>query len=151
MGVGELFGRLLGRSEETSKKSNQSSGRYEKVSSTEGDGVTESKRAKRHELVRRLQVHDGETNKVLGEVANLSRSGFRLKGRREFSPGTELPIRIAWSKNDTWQSVNVRARVAWCKQAERSLDSETGMEFVDSDRPSRVKLEKLISELGYSF
>lgn len=117
----------------------------------EGDGITEEKRARRHDLMRKLQVHDAESNAILGEVINISLSGVRMLSREEYKPGSQIAVRLAWNKRDVWASLNVELDVAWCKPSGQALAYESGMRFVGLDPEKRACVESLINDMGYSF
>lgn len=95
--------------------------------------MRERRKAERQVLTAFTLAYDHEKDSLLGYLRDLSLNGALLVGSRCFEDQAELTVAIEFHKTPEVQAVRmaIPARVAWCRQEQRSDTYDTGIEFLE--------------------
>jgi PilZ domain len=110
----------------------------------------ERRRTKRRSISYYIQVMDSSTNKILGNLADVSKGGIMVDGRQALQVNEEIRIRM----DTTPEVANVLhidfiARVKWC-QVDASAPGiyDIGMELVNISSMNAEVLARIADKYG---
>jgi hypothetical protein len=112
--------------------------------------MQERRRAKRHSISYYLQVMDFSTQKVIGNLADVSAVGIMIDGPQAIPVGKEIHIRM----DTTPEVANIIhidffARVKWCQQDSRSPGMyDIGLEFTAISAANSEILARIVEKYG---
>lgn len=98
--------------------------------------------APRYQLVHRLRVSDIKTQQVIGNVVNVSASGFMLVSKSRLNSGERLLLLLELPEETTDnRCVKIEARCLWCAPSSFSSDYGAGFEItkITTDDQSRLQ------------
>ena len=87
--------------------------------------TSESRKDPRIKLSRYVGIYDNSSNKLVGHIANLSKSGLMISGHNEFCKGKVFTF---CTKNEFDEQLSFEAISRWCEKDEDNFNN-TGFEF----------------------
>ena len=107
----------------------------------------ENRKDKRFELKKHLFVFDTKSNRLIGNMIDISEGGFKMISLYKIEKGEEFPLRIALSfTNGEKKVIKVKARVQWCVKDDKHELSSLGCYIVQVDILDRACLTDFIVE-----
>ena len=107
----------------------------------------EQRKYKRFKLKKRLHVLDAKSSKLIGNMVDISESGFKMISLNKMEKGEEFPIRIVFpSTNGEKEVINAKARVQWCVKNDTLELSTLGCYIVQVNISGRECLTDFIDK-----
>ncbi|MFC1837353.1 PilZ domain-containing protein [Thermodesulfobacteriota bacterium] len=111
--------------------------------------MQEKRKFRRVDITEKPEIYDAQSNKLLGNMVDISTDGFRMITNNQMKQGKEylLNISLPAGNNDS-KKVAVKAKVRWC-----SLDISTklfasGFYLVEIEPKGRLDLAALMLNGG---
>ena len=111
--------------------------------------MQENRKVRRVDLSYHPNVYDAHSNKLLGNIVDISAGGFKLITKNKMEQGKEyllninLPEEIGDSK-----SVEVKASVCWCGENTDPALFTSGCYLIQIEAKGRLDLAALMSSYG---
>ncbi|MGN0921991.1 MAG: PilZ domain-containing protein [Cellvibrio sp.] len=95
----------------------------------------------------RARVYDTTTNELIGYIADISESGFRLRGDMHIEAGSrhlfKITLRQSESKNPTF---TVNAECIWCRENTTTGHIETGFTLVEPNEEYQACIAQMVAK-----
>jgi hypothetical protein len=112
--------------------------------------MAERRRAQRHAISYYIQVMDASTQKIIGNLADVSTVGVMIDGLQALPVGQVLRVRM----NTTQEiadalHIEFTTRVKWCKPDSLSPDLyDIGLELIGISTSSAEVLNRIVEKYG---
>ena len=107
--------------------------------------MRENREFRRFNLVSHPEVYDVHTNKLFGNMVDISTGGFKVITRKRLEQGREylLSIKLPEGTCDS-RSVEVKASICWCGMNTDPESFISGCDLVQIDAKGRLDLTALM-------
>jgi hypothetical protein len=112
----------------------------------------QQRRQKRRHLLYYLEVHEQQTGKLLGHVADLTVDGLLLVGGQELKDGQLLDIDIELPQTPGFEgeSLKTSSIVRWSGQDKNPSLHCVGLQFQNVGPREQANIELLFKAMGFS-
>lgn len=102
-------------------------------------------------LVTNMEVFWRDSNKMLGNILNISLSGMLIMHEAAIAVGTVLKIRIVRNHaSDGLSDIAADVQVKWFRQNDISGLFGSGFEFLNTSKENRAQIQAMINSFAVS-
>lgn len=94
----------------------------------------------------RARVYDVKTNELIGYIADISESGFRLRGDTHIIMGSFHQFKITLRQSDvSTPSFKVQAECIWCRENATTGHIETGFTLTEPNDEYQACIAQMVA------